>query len=91
MAALGNSEKLGTFVVGARGYSGQQLTRLLLRHPAAKLVGITATDPKWKLSEALPDEAARSVPSFSVDAIEASAKKVGARVVFLATPVPASR
>lgn len=90
MVTRADSAKPSIFLVGARGYAGQQLARLLLRHPAAILAGVSSTDSGWKLSDAIPDEAARVVPSFPVTAIEESARKVGASLAFLATPTETS-
>ena len=35
-------QKIKTVVVGASGYSGEQLMRLLLRHPGVEIVGLTS-------------------------------------------------
>jgi N-acetyl-gamma-glutamyl-phosphate reductase len=74
-------------IVGARGYSGLELARLLLRHPYTKLVAcLTSGVTGWKLSDSLPEVAAFGVPTLPLE-IEALPE---ADVFFLATPAEAS-
>ena len=75
-------------VVGASGYSGLELTRLLARHPGLKLTALYSD--RWADEAAgsrlpLPPEAAalRYLP-------QAHARDVGAEVAFLATPAEVS-
>src|SRR6516164_4300566 len=49
-------------IVGARGYTGQELARLLLTYPAARLTACFSTDALYKLSDLLPEPAAANVP-----------------------------
>lgn len=72
-------------IVGARGYSGLELARILLRHPYAELKYCFATT-EFKLSDYLTSEAALKVTCLTDD-------KLGAHltdVVFLATPAEVS-
>ena len=75
-------------VVGARGYSGLELSRILLKHPRAKLVAALATDAGFKLSDYLPEAAAQTVTSGSVKDLDSLLSRV--KCVFLATPAEAS-
>ncbi|MES2964490.1 MAG: N-acetyl-gamma-glutamyl-phosphate reductase [Bdellovibrionota bacterium] len=75
-------------IVGARGYSGLELARLLLRHPHAELAGCFATDSSFKLSQLLIDAGAEEVPTWSMDDFDLSVKSV--QTVFLATPAEVS-
>ncbi len=75
-------------VVGASGYSGEELVRLLIRHPYAELVALTSRQVAGQtMSSVFPRFAAMRyaelpfIPS-EVSAIVAS----GARTVFLALP-----
>ena len=75
-------------IVGARGYSGLELARLLLKHPTANLSACFATDSAWALSDYLPEQAAASVPVLEMSHLFSSAHKF--KTVFLATPVEVS-
>jgi N-acetyl-gamma-glutamyl-phosphate reductase len=75
-------------IVGARGYSGLELARLLLRHPHANLVGCFATDTGFSLGSYLPESAAQSVPTWTLGQFEAKVK--GLHTLFLATPAEVS-
>lgn len=75
-------------IVGARGYSGLALARLLLRHPAAELVACFAHDQIFSLADYLPEAAARHVPVLSLRGLEALLPSLD--VVFLATPAEAA-
>ena len=74
-------------VFGARGYSGLELVRLLLQHPAAKLVGCFATS-SYDLRERLP-EAGGLVAQPTERALDV-ARAENANWAFLATPFDAS-
>lgn len=75
-------------VVGARGYSGLELCRLLMRHPGTELRTAFATERSFSLSHYLPEEKARRVRTVAVTEFEASL--AGIHTVFLATPAEAS-
>lgn len=87
--AAQKTAKYPVAIVGARGYSGLELARLLLRHPAAELAACFAT-AGFRLSDYLPERAARSVPGLPVEALLSSIQKQGTKVVFLATPAEVS-
>lgn len=70
-------------VVGARGYSGLELARLLLKHPHADLKACFATSD-FLLSNSLSQPAARAVPGYGIEKLLPLAKSFD--VVFLATP-----
>lgn len=82
-------ERIRVAVVGASGYSGEELVGLLLRHPRVNLVCVTSrAEAGRRLDEVYPrfrDARRGETPSFiapDVAAIVAS----GARFVFLALP-----
>lgn len=75
-------------IVGARGYSGLDLTRILLRHPNAKIAGCFATDAAFRLSDYLPEELAASVPVLPISELLPLCGKL--HTVFLATPAETS-
>jgi N-acetyl-gamma-glutamyl-phosphate reductase len=75
-------------VVGARGYSGLELCRLLLKHPLAKLSGCFATDDRFVLSSYLSETAARAVPTWQIE--QTGEKFSELDIVFLATPADVS-
>lgn len=74
-------------VVGARGYSGLDLVRLLLTHPNVELSACFATE-EFKLSEYLPEKSASTVAVLSLNQLETIARTVD--TVFLATPAETS-
>jgi N-acetyl-gamma-glutamyl-phosphate reductase len=75
-------------IVGARGYSGLDLARILLQHPSASLEACFATDTDFALSEHLPEEAARQVRVAPMSELEALSRELD--TVFLATPAETS-
>ena len=75
-------------VIGARGYSGLDLCRLLLSHPAVELASVSATDAGFKLSSYLLESKAASVPTLAVKDVLANASQF--HTVFLATPAETS-
>lgn len=90
-AAQAATEEVRTAVIGATGYSGYELARLLLRHPrvAAPTFYLRETNGAKVLADVFP--ALRGwkeapVRQFSVEAVASG----GAQVVFLATPHEAS-
>jgi N-acetyl-gamma-glutamyl-phosphate reductase len=72
-------------VVGARGYSGLELAKILLRHPMVDLKSCFATE-NFILSDLILDEKAKTVACFKQDQILANLTDV----VFLATPAEVS-
>ena len=81
--------KVRVAVVGARGYAGLELTRLLLKHPMANLVSCFATS-SFQLSDSLGERRARDVRCLSIEALDAEVSAQGIEVVFLATPAETS-
>lgn len=75
-------------IVGARGYSGLELVRLLLRHPSAELAGCFATDSSFNLAQYMFDSGVEAIPTWSMDAFDVKAKSL--HTVFLATPAEVS-
>lgn len=76
-------------VIGARGYSGLELCRLLLRHQRAQITACFATGD-FRLSDYLPEAAAKNVPVRSMDDLLPLALKKEFKIVFMATPVEVS-
>jgi len=72
-------------VVGARGYSGLELVRLLSNHPLAKITACYATRA-FDLAAELADDSLSGIPCLTDDQI----LKTDAEVVFLATPAEVS-
>jgi N-acetyl-gamma-glutamyl-phosphate reductase len=75
-------------VLGASGYTGEELVRLLLRHPHAELVAVTSRQYVGKtVAEIFPRTAPYSVAK-SLQFTEASPEKIAqlAEIVFLALP-----
>ncbi|MEW5738748.1 MAG: N-acetyl-gamma-glutamyl-phosphate reductase [Myxococcota bacterium] len=80
-------QTLKSGVVGASGYSGIELTRILLRHPQVALA--FATSDRWEgQSIASKTGLASELPYVSVEKGLEAAK--GCQVVFLATPAESS-
>jgi N-acetyl-gamma-glutamyl-phosphate reductase len=79
-----NKKRVG--IVGARGYSGLDLARILLKHPGAQLTACFAGEKSFALSDYLPEAAAEQVPVVALTEIE----QMGLDCVFLATPAEAS-
>ena len=69
-------------IVGARGYSGLELTRLCWQHPAMDLAFVSAQS-SFRLSDYLNDQAAKPLPPV-INAPDFSQAQLD--VVFLATP-----
>ena len=81
--------KIKVAVVGASGYSGAELLRLLLRHPNAELVAVTSRSLAGKaLSKEFPRFKGVGVAdSLTFTAPDAAAlKAAGAEIAFLALP-----
>ena len=81
-----NFEKVA--IVGASGYSGEELLRLLGRHPQAQLVALTSRQHAGQLVETIfPKFAGQSYAKLAFIGSEISGIiQSGARVVFLALP-----
>lgn len=78
-------------IVGARGYSGLALARLLLAHPVARLTACFATDPvSFTLGKELYSEAASTVPTLPMSALDAADLSARFHTIFLATPAEVS-
>lgn len=81
-------KKVKTAVVGASGYTGQELLRILLRHPGVELVCATSRQYAGKpLSEVFPRF--RNVPGAELlfsDSDVAAIAATGAEAAFLALP-----
>jgi N-acetyl-gamma-glutamyl-phosphate reductase len=75
-------------IVGARGYSGLELARILLKHPETELVGCFAQDSSWRLSHLLPEAAAQTVPTWSMADFDSHLEDL--HTIFLATPAEVS-
>ncbi|MDG2125643.1 MAG: N-acetyl-gamma-glutamyl-phosphate reductase [Verrucomicrobiales bacterium] len=83
------SEKKKVLVVGASGYSGQELLRFLLMHPVAELSGVTSrANAGTALAEVFPRFRGHAVADglrFMMPEVEAIVA-TGAEFVFLALP-----
>ena len=82
-------KRIKTAVIGASGYSGIELLRILVRHPGAELVAVTSRQFAGKTLEivfprfrACGPEAVLKFIEPDMDAVAAS----GAEVAFLALP-----
>lgn len=81
-------DKASVAVIGARGYSGLDLCRLLLNHPKANLVACFANDVEFRLDDYLMEDQAGAVPVLPLSQLQDF--KGQCEVVFLATPAEAS-
>ena len=84
-----NEEKIQVAVVGASGYTGQELLRLLIMHPHVELSVVTSRQEKGRLlSEVFPRFAgAPSVEGlFFIEPDADHIAETGAKVAFLALP-----
>ncbi len=78
-------------IVGARGYSGIELARLLLAHPQAQLVACYATDPaSFSLGRDLFVDGADGVPTLPMTALDSETLSSEVHTIFLATPAEVS-
>jgi len=76
-------KKTKVAIIGASGYSGQELVRLLLRHPQVEITQFTSRQYAGKpVSEIFPRFRAQVAATF----IEPDAGKITADVAFLALP-----
>jgi len=85
--ASGQRAMVRVAVVGATGYAGQELVRLLARHPGADLTIATASQAT-SAARALP--ALRGIWDGHVLPLDAGAVSANADIVFLALPEQAS-
>jgi N-acetyl-gamma-glutamyl-phosphate reductase len=85
---LNENKRKKTAIVGARGYSGLELARILLKHPEAELAACFAHDHSFALSRYLPEQAAEAVPVFPMRNLASMLPSLD--TVFLATPAEAS-
>jgi N-acetyl-gamma-glutamyl-phosphate reductase len=80
--------RIKTAIVGASGYSGMELLRLLLGHPGAELVAVTSRQEAGKaLGDVFPRF--RKAPGSELEFIEPDPDAIaatGAQVAFLALP-----
>jgi N-acetyl-gamma-glutamyl-phosphate reductase len=70
-------------LVGARGYSGLELSRLLLGHPNAQLIDVYSSNTQWQLAQDIIVPSAKNVNTRQLDQLEANAKNYD--VIFFAT------
>lgn len=81
-------ERVKTAIVGASGYTGQELLRLLLVHPGVDLVAATSRQERGRsLAEVFPRF--RAIPGSDLPFMEpepAEIAETGAKVAFLALP-----
>jgi len=85
--------KLKTAVMGATGYSGQELVRLLLRHPRVEKPALLQREKEGKspdLSEFAPAFSGNGIYPFQ-SLNFSQLKRVGVELLFLATPHDVSR
>src|ERR1700689_4534871 len=84
MSATGKKAKIG--ILGASGYTGAELVRLLLRHPRAEIALLTADRRAGKpMAEVFPQFAPYQLPTLAaLDAVDWKAVKLD--LVFCALP-----
>lgn len=82
------NEKIKVVVVGASGYSGQELLRLLIMHPRVELAAVTSrTEQGRLLGDVFPRFAGSAAASLAFVEPDVSVLKAsGARFAFLALP-----
>ncbi len=75
-------------VVGASGYSGEELVRLLTRHPGAELVALTSRQAAGQpLATVYPRFAGTRYAGLAfIDSAVAAIEATGATIAFLALP-----
>ena len=85
------NSQINVAVVGARGYSGLELVRILLKHPNAKVVACFASESGFKMSDYLSETKAASLPVFPIqDWKKVVESTPGPLTFFLATPAEVS-
>jgi N-acetyl-gamma-glutamyl-phosphate reductase len=88
LRAVKKTERTKVAVLGASGYTGEELVRLLLRHPHAELVAVTSRQYVGKtLAEIFPRSGSYSVAK-ALQFSEAAPEKIAglAEIAFLALP-----
>ncbi len=76
--------RLRCAILGANGYTGIELARLILKHPHAELTACISRRSDWTLKCEVLTAGAKNVPSLSLEQFEKSLSEF--EVVFLATP-----
>jgi N-acetyl-gamma-glutamyl-phosphate reductase len=71
-------------IVGARGYAGLELVRLLQKHPSKPQLTCVSTSATFTLENYLPNCESQNIPVLSIDKLEALAPELD--TLFLATP-----
>lgn len=85
----GNRKKVA--VVGPRGYSGQELVRLLANHPAVDLKVCFVNDKAWSIEDEIVDVSPEALQNITVDSMPNGKSWLqDLDLVFLATPHEAS-
>lgn len=79
-----SGQKIAVGIVGARGYSGNELARILLRHPGVELAACFAGEKEFSLGDFLPE--AKKIPVLPTSEI----KNTKLDVLFLAAPAEVS-
>src|SRR4051812_25545991 len=73
-------------IIGASGYTGEELVKLLLRHPAVELVAVTSRQHAGRpIGEQIPALRGRTDLAFTAPDVQALLKLKPA-IVFLALP-----
>lgn len=75
-------------IVGANGYAGLELARLLLRHPQVELAAVYGRSPDWQLAHDLPESKAVTIPYLPTESLPTTAAQFD--TIFLATPASTS-
>lgn len=76
--------KIKVGIVGAQGYAGRELARILNQHPHAQLSHVFTTQKDWELSYDLPEISDHTIAHYDVCDIMGQCKNLD--VLFLATP-----
>jgi len=79
-------KKIG--IIGAHGYSGRELARLLLQHPAAELSAVFTTAAGWNMSDDWVTSATEAVTTFSLNELTEQSRHLDG--ICLATPAEVS-
>jgi N-acetyl-gamma-glutamyl-phosphate reductase len=87
-AIQGADEVLNVAIVGARGYSGLELCRGLLVHPAVASITLGLNESQFEIEQLLPEKITKIVQKKSVQQLIEDASKYD--LIFLATPAEVS-
>jgi len=81
-------QKVKVAIVGASGYSGEELVRLLARHPCVEVVALTSRQAAGKtVGEVFPKMAGQPLANLTfVDSSAEALVRAGAEAAFLALP-----